>query len=304
MCLGIWGWVFITGYNTYKINMPFFNTLWGWAVDIKTFSVGIGIIIIMAHAFIWNAFINRNNILKQSSNFPAFFFVLLASCKSSLVGFYPSLLASFFLMLAIRRLAAGYKKEKALSEVFDAGIFVGIASLFYLPVAVFVLFLWIAILIMRSLMWREWVAALIGFILPFGFTLAYHYLFYTPELFWYTKLVAVISNYRLHWSFNWHEWMLILIIVPLCIASYWLLVNKMAENIVKTQKIWSLMLWYTFFASLSVVISPQRDAHSLIIFVMPVSLIFSNYFLKTKSPIWAEFLFICLLAVTGLNLFF
>lgn len=112
MCLGIWGWVFITGYNTYKINMPFFNTLWGWAVDIKTFSVGIGIIIIMAHAFIWNAFINRNNILKQSSNFPAFFFVLLASCKSSLVGFYPSLLASFFLMLAIRRLAAGYKKKK------------------------------------------------------------------------------------------------------------------------------------------------------------------------------------------------
>jgi hypothetical protein len=304
MCFGIWLWVFLTRYAPYSGNMPVFNSVWGWAINVKTFSAGLGLALILAHAFMWNAVINKNTLLKQSSNFPAFFFILLASCRPCLIGLYPSLFASFFLMLAVRRLAGSYKKEKALSEVFDAGLFIGIASLFYLPVAVFLVFLWITILIIRSLLWREWVVALVGFALPFGFSLAYHYLFFTPEAFWYNKLVMTIGNYRKHWSFDWHEWLLMLTIGPLCIASFLLFVNKMADNVVKTQKMWSLMLWFTFFAAASVVISPQRDARSLVIFAMPVSFVFSNYFLKSKSPVWTEFLFLCLLITVGLNLFF
>lgn len=87
-------------------------------------------------------------------------------------------------------------------------------------------------------------------------------------------------------------------------ASFWLFINKMADNIVKTQKVWALILWFMVFALLSVVISKQRDAQSFMVLAIPFSFIFSNYFLKAKSAVWAELLFLCLLITIGLNLFF
>ena len=304
--VGIWLWIGILPAKTtdYKWNVFFLNDFWAWMTRFHLFSAIFGAILVLAEAFIWNSFVNSNSLLKQSAYFPAFMFILLASCRGSLICFYPALIAVLFLMLAIRRLAAGYKKDKALSEVFDAGLFIGIASLFYIPLVVFIVFLWIAILTIRSLIWREWVAALIGFALPFAFMLAYHYIFYAPAPFWSTKLSVVTSNYRTHWSFSWEEWVLLIAIVGTSIASFWLFINKVSDNVVKAQKIWALMLWFVFFALVSVAISPQRDARSLVILVLPVSFIFSNYFLKAKSAIWSEFLFLCVIVTIGISLFF
>ena len=97
---------------------------------------------------------------------------------------------------------------------------------------------------------------------------------------------------------------MLITVISVSIACFWLFINKMADNVVKAQKIWALMLWFVFFALVSVFISPQRDARSLVILAMPVSFIFSNYFLKAKSSIWPEFLFLCLLVSIGLSLFF
>jgi hypothetical protein len=267
------------------------------------FPLVLGMGLLLVEAFIWNSFINRNTLLKQSSYFPAFFLILLSSCRISLISFYPALLASFFLVLALRRIAASYKKESALSNVFDAGLFIGIATLFYPPLVIYILFLWIAILTMRSLIWREWVAAMIGFILPFAFTITSGYLFFNNGTAWYNKIVSLSANYRKHWSFTWEEWLLLLTISGIGIASTWLFINKIADNVVKAQKVWALMIWFGLFAVVSIVISPQRDARSMIILVLPASFIFSNYFLKVKSAIWSEFLFLCLLVTVGLSLF-
>ncbi|MGP8216178.1 MAG: DUF6427 family protein [Bacteroidia bacterium] len=299
----VWIWIFQSKHADYGVTIPFFNDLWAWVAKLEAFSTGFGIILLLTQAFIWNSFINNNALLKQSSYFPAFFFIILASCRTSLICLYPALFASLFLVLAMRRLAASYKKEKALSEVFDAGLFIGIASIFYLPLVVFILFLFIAILVIRSLVWREWIAAVIGFILPFGFALAYNYLFLSAENFWHNIFLAAHSNYRMHWSFTWEEWLMLIAITGTCIASLWLFINKLPDNVVKAQKIWTLMLWFVFFALVSVFISPQRDARSLVIVALPVSFIFSNYFLKAKSAVWPEFLFICLLITVGLSLF-
>ena len=303
-CIGIGVWTLLTKQVSYSGNMPVFYFFFGWAVNVKLFSVSLGLILLLVQAFGWNAIINSNTLLRQSSYFPAFFLILLASCRLSLISIYPVLFASLFLTLAMRRLIASYKKDNAISNVFDAGLFIGIGSLFYPPFVVFMLFLWIAVLIMRSLIWREWVVAMVGFVLPFGFAMAYQYLFFVSDISWYSKLILSAENYRTHFSFNWKEWMLMLILAGLSIASFWLFINKMADNIVKTQKVWALILWFMVFALVSVVILKQRDAQSFMVLAIPFSFIFSNYFLKAKSAIWAELLFLCLLISIGLNLFF
>ena len=300
----IWIWSLLGQSIRYNGNTTFFNNFWIWVSKAKMFSVGPGFILLLAEAFIWNSFVNNNTLLKQSSYFPAFFVIILSSSRVALIGLYPSLCSSLFLMLALRRLVASYKKENALANVFDAGLFIGIASLIYPPVTIFILFLWIAILTIRSLIWREWVVAIIGFILPIGFAFLYHFLFLNDSVYSFSKLILSLGNYRKHWSFTWEEWLLLFVFISIGIASFWLFVNKMPDNVVKAQKVWALILWFVLFAFVSVFISAERDARSLVVLVLPVSFVFSNYFLKSKSAIWSEFLFLCLLITISLSLFF
>jgi len=304
MACGIWLWIaFSPARQSFYTNTnPIFNVFFGWLVNLPFINVLIGLVFVLLQAFFWNAFVNNNTLLKQSTYFTAFFFVLLASCRPSLICPYPAMFASLFLMLAMRRLTSSYKKDKALSEVFDAGLFIGIASLFYVPAVVFLLFLWISVLIMRSLAWREWIVAVIGFALPFGFAMAYYTLFFTPEKFWYEKLLMAFGSYRFHWSFNWKQWLLIIALVSSSIAALWVFFNKLTDNVLKAQKVWTLMLWFIFFGIVSMAISPERDGRSLAIVIAPMSFVFANYFLKAKSKVWPEFLFLVLLIAIGVNI--
>src|SRR4029077_9994088 len=201
----IWAWVALLQGGTafYSNTMPMFNTFFHWISFFPIGSLILGFAMLLLEAFALNSFINKHSLLKQSSYLPAFFYILFCSCRHTQICFYPALFASLFLMLAVRRLAESYKKEKALSELFDAGLFIGIAALVYVPVIVFVMFLWVAVLTMRSLNWRDWIVSLIGFSLPFIFALGYFTVFYSPEHFWYERIMLAFGNYRSDLSMPW-----------------------------------------------------------------------------------------------------
>jgi hypothetical protein len=302
----IWAWVaLLPGSSSfYGDTMPMFNTFFRWISYFPIGALVLGFAVLLLEAFTLNSFINKHSLLKQSSYLPAFFYILFCSCRHTLICFYPSLVASLFLILALRRLAESYKKEKALSELFDAGLFIGIAALVYVPVIVFVLFLWIAVLVMRSLNWRDWIVSLIGFALPFIFAMGYFTVFYSPEHFWYDRIMLAFGNYKLGLSMPWKGMLLFICLIITAIVSSWFYINKISDNILKAQKVSILMLWFVFFALASIVLSPEKNARSFVILAMPFSYMFSNYFIKTKSKALPEMLFIFFIVTIVLSVFF
>jgi len=281
-----------------------FNVFFGWLLHLPLAAVLFAFALVVFEAYLWNTFINKQSLLKQSSYFTATFYLLLFSCRPVLVSLYPSLLSSLFLILAFRSLAESYKKEKALGDAFNAGIFTGIASLIYFPSSVFIVFLWIGLLTIRSLVWREWVISVIGFILPFGFTLAYYSVFYTPENFWYENLIAPISEYHKPQVPGWQQVFLLSAMAGAGLICMFYFLGKISDNGVKNQKISALMVWFVVFAVGSIILSPQKDARSFMLLALPLSFILANYFARTKWKIIPEFLFMLLLAVIVINIFF
>src|SRR6185503_18765652 len=73
-----------------------------------------------------------------------------------------------------------YKKEAALALIFDAGLLVSIASLFFFPYIVFILFIIAALMILRPFNLREYLMAILGLLVPYYFIGVY--------FFWYGKL--------------------------------------------------------------------------------------------------------------------
>ena len=295
---------FIHGPIYQESHVSMFDTLFGWLIKIPfpAFIVALGLLIL--EAYTWNAFISKQMLLKQTTYLPALFYFFLCSCRPVLISFYPAIAASLFLILALKRLAESYKKEKALSESFDAGVLIGIASLLYYPVALFVIFLWIALIIMRSLVWREWVASLIGFLLPFAFMLGYYSVFYSPAYFLYNKLPVAIGGYRIMSTFNWNQVTLIAILGIIALLSLFVFISKFSDNVVKNQKLSSLIIWYACVAGASVIISPERDARALVLLALPFSFIFSRYFVRVKLKWIHDVLFILLIIAIVINIFF
>jgi hypothetical protein len=305
LAVAVWVSVYaVHGEMHLKSGIPMFEVLFGWLLKMPVASVIAAFAVLAFEAFLWNAFINKQGLLKQSSYFTATIYLLLYSSRPVLIGFYPSLLAALFLMLALKRLAESYKKEKALSEAFDAGVFIGIASLLYFPLTIFIVFLWIGLLTMRSIVWREWVVSLIGFLLPFGFMLGYYSVFYSPEHFWYEKLLAPLGNYHKPPFPGWEAITLVITLILTFLVCIFFYLKKISDNVVKNQKISALMVWFACFSGASVLLSPERDGRAFSLLAIPLSFIYSNYFVRTKSRFFPELLFMALLAAIVINIFF
>jgi hypothetical protein len=286
-----------------KSDIPLFQVFFGWLCKMPFLAALSGLCLLMLEAHIWNAFINRETLLRQSSYFPAMIYLFLLSCRHLLLGFYPALIASMFLILAFKRLAESYKKDKAISEAFDAGVFIGLASLVYFPVTVFIVFLWIGLLTMRSLIWREWAVSLIGFVLPFGFALTYYSVFYSPEYFW-DKLIVAIQNYNKVMKPGWHQVLLIITLGATILVSIIFFLKKFPDNVVKNQKILALMIWFACFSAASIVLAPQKNACAFSLLAIPFSFIFSNYFVRAKSKLVPELMFMFLVIAIIVNIFY
>lgn len=304
-CIATWaGTVFHTGgiirpYTDVTLLAPFFD----WIHSFPLLKEALGFTTLLIMAGIWNRIITKHSLLGSSTWFPFFFMLIFLSSGYSLIGFYPALASSLFLVLFLDKLISSYKKEKALADIFDSGLFIGIATLFYIPSMVFLILLWIGLIIIRAINWREWVCSIIGFLLPFAFTFTYNLVFF-PAYPWYNKIASEFQYHAIHFSFSWEQSTIIVIIGIIVLRSFWFYINKIMDNVVKTQKFWTLIIWFMLIALISVLICPVKDSRALSILALPGSFIASVYFLKTKAKFIPELLFLSLLAGVIISMFF
>ncbi len=305
LCAGLWAFTVLhpaqvaRPYTDITLLAPFFDRIHDFPV-VKEI---LGFAILLLEAGIWNRIVNRHSLLRQTTWFPFFFMVILLSCRTSLVGFYPALVSSLFLVLAVNKLISAYMKERALSEVFDSGFFVGIATIFYIPSMVFLVLLWIGLLLLRTINWREWACTIIGFLLPFVFTFTYNLVF-NPNYPWYNKITSEFLYHSVHLSFSWEQITIMMIIFLTATGSLWFYVNRITDNVVKSQKFWTLLLWFIPIAALSILICPEKDSRAFSLLAIPGSFILSAYFLKTKAKLLPELLFLSLLVGVIISMIF
>jgi hypothetical protein len=298
----------VTIFRLGEITPPYagvtlFPSFFERANDLPWLRAVLGLTLLVLQAATWNRIVNKHGLLKQAGYFPFFFMAILLSCRPSLIGIYPAPVSSLFLVLAIHKIISSYKNEKALSEIFDAGLFIGIASLFYIPSTLFIVLLWIGLITVRTINLREWVCTIIGFSLPFVFMFTYNLVFY-PGYSWFGKITGEFTYHKVHISFSWEQITIMVILCLIALGSLWFFVNRLTDNVVKTQKFWALMLWFILIAVGSVLICPVKDSRTLSVFVIPGSFILSAYFLKTRAKFLPEILFLSLLAGVIVSMFF
>ena len=108
------------------------------------------------------ALADHADLADRRNHLAALLFPLLLAAFSRTISVHPALLGMPLVLWALRRGWSISNTGAALGPLFDAGLLMGLAALFYLPYAFLVVVLWASVSVIRPFHWREYVVPLVA----------------------------------------------------------------------------------------------------------------------------------------------
>ena len=285
--------------GTIPYSMPLYEMVTKSFGSIHFVANFIVFLLIATEAMLLNYIINENEILSKPSFLPALLYIVFMTTDNSLLMIYPLLFANFFILLAIHRLMSSYRKDTAFPNSFDASFLLSIATLFYFPCVVFLPILFIGFVLFRPFNWREWIISIIGIVLPYIFIFTYYFWSDMLDLWSYKAFLAhlheqslLISSQNFYYVLS-AVWVVVLFSLGKLFGG--------AEISQKSKKSMLLLIWFSLFGVVSILMISPISIRSFSVFAIPFSVFCANYFLKIKKGWWGELLFLLLLAVVFIN---
>ena len=122
----------------------------------------ISIFLLMVQAFMINYIVLDNRLSNENTLLPGVFYVLLSCAFPDFLYLSPVLLGNTFFLFGLSEVMKVYKRSKCADHIFNAGFWVGIASLFYFPFIFMVIVMVAALIIQRAPRMRELLLNLTG----------------------------------------------------------------------------------------------------------------------------------------------
>jgi hypothetical protein len=250
----------------------------------------MGFIIFLSIAFLINRLNTKFIFIPERTYLPAIIYIIIICGLITKKELHPILPATILLLLAIERLLDSYKTESLSYNTFDAGLLLGIASLFYFPVSFYMIFIWSALLILRQFYWREWLYTLIGYFLSYAVLFGIYYFIGRDhgEVF---RAVKTTFTYhpcpyltKVQWAMGGYLVLLILI------ASRYMIKISPGKKILP-RKAYNLFLIIFLLSIAAFVFIPSVSIEILIIATVSVSLLISHVFITAMKSRWLVILF-------------
>ncbi|MFA9389250.1 MAG: DUF6427 family protein [Prolixibacteraceae bacterium] len=240
--------------------------------------------------------------VKERTFLPAFLFPVIVYALPELRVIQPIFISTIFMILAIRSIFNSFEQKSAIKNGFDAGIFLGIAGIFYFYSIFYILLIPISISILRNhLKWREAIAPFIGLLLPWIFLFSIYFITdHIPTLFDYIGNTFTLKekSFQVHLPIQIYFTYLILIIT---IASLFILKQYGVKNI--NVRRYFKILFLFFIVSSGLLFSPHVSSEILVFLSIPLTFLLTNYLIFVKRRIWAE-LFLIILVIISVSIQF
>jgi hypothetical protein len=148
-------------------------------------------------------------------------------------------------------------------------------------------------LLSRETRWREFVIILLGFILPFVF--AASYAFYTDTLDETAQVyLQNITNSVSHLMGNYALYTYLGVLLIFVLIGSVDILKQYDKKKISSRKYFTAFFWIFVFSLVGFVFVPASSQEMLVISVIPVTFLISNYFVFMKRRFWSEFLFVVL----------
>ena len=221
-------------------------------------------------ALFFNSMLSVNQLVTRNSSIGAFVFVLCLCCVPIKDEYYPFLLAIPFIMMVIQTFYLIYQVEKPEPYLMNAGFFLALASMFYFPSIILIIWMLIAMLVMDFRDPKHFLIPIIGFFVPYFILFVCFYFNHT--------LVEKFNDYILAFNeigfeklgVNTADWMVLVIAFALTWLSIMVILSDKTDNAVATRKKVSITIWLFFFGFMMLFMQKPVMFNGLVFIVMAI----------------------------------
>lgn len=285
---------------------PLYRFIISWVEGYPFLTTLISFIMVFCEAILINHIIRKNEIIDTITYLPGLVYIILMSLQSEMFSLHPTIISNLFMLLAVHVLMQTYRKETAYGDTFNAGIFISLSTLFYVPSIVFIFLLWIGLIIFRPFVWREWIISVIGIVLPWIYLVFYYFWNENLDMLEYDALYYTFITPKKSFnmlSFSLPECIQAMILVLCALLSTRKLFSDLRKGTVRERSNLLLLLWLFIFAFVSVFLAPEYYIPYLSFLSIPFSVFFSSYLLFERRTWLAETVFILLIISVFVNQF-
>ncbi|GAB3809322.1 hypothetical protein GCM10028819_50590 [Spirosoma humi] len=240
----------------------------------------------------FNYLTNNRDVYPDRSFWPGLIYMLFMHLSFDCLTLSPVLMSTSFLLLAFGTLIKQMDRRGATDEVFEVGFYIGIAALFYLPSALFILWAILSLLFYTGATFRQYSLSLFGFLFPFAAIVLIYYLMDSLDDF-NRNLLSSVFRVR-QYSLSDFQSLIASLFIPLGlgILGFLSLFNRAGRYVNFQQRIQQIMSIWFLIAVLTIVLMPFLAPMVFLSFVPPMAYFTYFYFENIRKAWLAEIIFV------------
>ena len=239
----------------------------------------------------FNVMINNRDIFAKRNYVPGLIYLLFLNISFDCCTLSPVLMATTFVLMSFGTMVRQISRLQATDEVFEIGFLIGMASLFYPPACIFILWAIASMVFFSGATLRQHSLSVFGFLFPLLLTALFFYLDGTYEAF-SRNFISSVFQIR-QYNLNDFKTLLATLLLPfgLGILGFLRLVNAFGFNNFQIRCQQVMMLW-AIVGIFSIGLMPFLAPMQFIIFVPALAFFTINFFNTFKKQWLAELIFL------------
>lgn len=256
----------------------------------------LSIFILFIDALLINRLVIKSHIGRENNLVSGMIFALLASILTQNLGLSAELMATPWIILSLQAIFNCYNNIKSADDIFLAGFYMSLASLFYAPLLLLLIFTFTALMIMRSFTGIERTQHLAGWIIPYFLVSSVEYYLDLPSTLRFTSFLQGFGFFGvLAKGMNISA---LLVLAGLLIILLWALINFgnfLGKKVIAAQKRISILYWFLLFVGIIAFSQAHVDYPLILLFNIPISIFVTFSLMDMKNRIWPELIHLSLI---------
>ena len=244
--------------------------------------------LLLLQAIILTRFIMVQRMMNKPNYLPGMAYLLITSLLPEWNFLSAPLIINSILLLVLSGLFKIYNQANAKGTIFNIGLALGIAGFLFISSLTFIVWILLALAVMRPFRINEWLLCILGITTPFYFYAIY--IFVTDKWSWDAFLPHISIGVPSLEQSAWLAASVFLIMVPFLVGGYYVQDN-LRRMLINVRKGWSLLLLYLLVALLLPFVNTSDTFENWVMAMVPMAAFHACTYLYSTLRIFPHILF-------------
>jgi hypothetical protein len=244
--------------------------------------------LLFLQAIMLTHFINNQRMMSHPGYLPGMAYMLITSLFPEWNYFSAPLIINTILLFVLSGLFRTHNQQNARGTIFNIGLALGIASFLFFPSLTFIIWILLALMVMRPFRLNEWLICMVGITTPVYFYAIY--LFITGHWSWDQVWPYFSFSLLSVKQSAWLAGSAFLLVVPFLAGGYYVQ-DSLRRMLIQVRKGWSLLLLFLLGAILVPFVSNSNTFENWVMAAIPFAAFHACTYLYSTLRIFPLLLF-------------